>query len=68
MPHLIVGISYKRGDVICELYETTNCLYFTNFVKNKFPEMSRRSNNAITKMFLQKGDPSQNCKTTRKLM
>ena len=35
MPHLILGISYKRGDVICELYEKTNCLHFTNFVKNK---------------------------------
>ena len=36
--HFIVAILYKIGTVVCQQYERMNGAFFTEFVKNKFPE------------------------------
>ena len=66
--HFIVAISYKIGTVVCQQYERINGAFFTEFVKNKFPEMFSKCSNPDSKLFLQDGDPSQNCKAARKVM
>ena len=66
--HFIMAISYKCGTVVCQQYERMNGKVFTEFVKNKFPEMFSKCRNPDSKLFLQDGDPSQNCKAARKVM
>ena len=66
--HIIVAISYKNGTVLCEQYEHMNENFFTEFVKNKFPEMFSKCRNPDSKLFLQDEDRSQNCNAARKVM
>ena len=40
--HFIVAILYKSGGVACHEHERTNGKFFTDFVKNKFPEKFRK--------------------------
>ena len=66
--HFTVAISYKSGSVICQHYERMNWKFFTEFVKNKFPEVLSKCRNSDSKLFLQDGEPSKNCKAARKVM
>ena len=59
---------YKNGTVLCQQYEHMNENFFTEFVKNRFLEMFSKCRNPDSKLFLQDGDHSQNCKAVRKVM
>ena len=59
----LVGISYKKGLVMCTQYfGKLNGESFPKLVKKDFPKAFRDSINSKNKLFLQDGDPIQNIK------
>ena len=60
----MVGISYKRGIVLCEpITERMNAKYFANMIREKFPTSlgpGTKTNELMR--ILQDGDPTQNSK------
>lgn len=64
--HLVVCISHGHGVCAVEKYNVMNGKYFTSFVKRRFPILFKRFKKTRDKLWLQDGDPSQNCKTARK--
>ena len=59
--HLLVAITYKKGVIDCEQYEKMNGKYFQSYVKRKFPQMFEMADKAPSRLWIQDGDPSQNC-------
>ena len=66
--HFIMAISHKSGTGVCQHYDRMNYKLFTEFVKNKFAEMFNKCRNTDSKLFLQDGEPSKDCKAARKVM
>ena len=65
----MVAISHGRGVIECFEYERNiNGELFSQFVRDSFPQIFSKGNNQKGKLFLQDGDPSQNCKMSQKAM
>ena len=59
--HFMVAIVYVKGAIICTQYQgRINGSKFANMVRQDFLSAFEQSVNAVTKRFLQDGDPSQN--------
>ena len=59
--HFMVTIVYVKGAIICTQYQgRINGSKFANMVRQDFLSAFEQSVNAVTKRFLQDGDPSQN--------
>ena len=65
---LMVAISYGKGVIECEQYEHLDGKYFANYVRRKFPTMFKKSNKFPSRLWVQDGDPSQNCGDAKKEM
>lgn len=63
--HLLVCISHGHGVCAVQKYEKMNGKYFTSYVKRKFPVLFQHFNKTRDKLWIQDGDPSQNCKSAR---
>ncbi len=63
--HMIVCISHGKGVCEIEQYEKMNGDYFASFVTRCFPRLIRENFKNDEKLWLQDGDPSQNCKSAR---
>ena len=61
----MVALSYGKGVVLCEQYETLNGQYFKSLIEQEFPRMFRVCNKARPKLFTQDNDPSQNSALAR---
>ena len=61
---LIVAISYDKGVIDCEQYDTMNGAYFKSYVKRKFPELFDKAAK-LGRLWIQDGDPNQNCAACR---
>ena len=59
-----VAISYGKGVILCEQYNSFNGRYFKTLIERKFQRMFRESQKA-SRLFIQDGDPSQNCALAR---
>ena len=66
--HLMVAISYNKGVIMCEQYEKLNGAYFVSFIERNFENMFIDSGKAPSRLWLQDGDPSQNCVMARNAM
>ena len=64
----IVAISFGKGVVICERYETMNGNFFSSFIDKNFNTMFSYSDKGLSRMWLQDGDPSQNSRAARDAM
>ena len=65
----MVAISHRKGIIKCYQYEgRINGEKFVKFIEEHFPDMFLKGNNSKGKVFLQDGDPSQNCKLSKKAM
>ena len=64
----IVAISFGKGVVICERYETMNGNFFASFIDKNFNTMFSYSDKGLSRMWLQDGDPSQNSRAARDAM
>ena len=49
---LLEDILYKNGTVVYQRYERINGKFFTEFVKNKFPQMFSKCRNPDRQLFL----------------
>ena len=58
---LIVAISYGKGVIQCTQYEHMNGEFFASFVENNLDAMFMRAGKGISRLWIQDGDPSQNC-------
>ena len=65
--HLMVAISYKKGVIVCEQYEKLNGAYFVSFIERNFANMFRDSGEALSRLWIQDGDPSQNGVMAKKM-
>lgn len=63
--HLIVCISHGHGVCAVEKYDKMDGQYFTSFVTRRFPVLFDKFKKTSRKLWIQDGDPSQNCKTAR---
>ena len=62
-------IFHGRGVIECFRYEgNINGELFSQFVRDRFPHIFSKENNPKRKLFLQDGDPSQNCKMSQEAM
>ena len=69
MAKFMVAISHDRGVVECFWYEgIINGELFLQCVRDRFPHIFSKANNQKGKLFLQDGDPSQNCKMSQEAM
>ena len=59
--NFMVAISFNKGVVCCEHYTKMNGNYFEGFVNRNFDMISQKCNHK-SRIFVQDGDPSQNCK------
>ena len=59
-----VAISYGKGVILCEQYNSLNGRYFKTLIEREFQRMFRESQKA-SKLFIQDGDPSQNSALAR---
>lgn len=63
MAKFMVAIAHGRGVIECYQYEgNVNGEMFSTFIKERFPSIFDKGNNKKGKLFLQDGDPSQNCR------
>ena len=65
--HFMVAISYGCGVINCEQYEKMSGEFFKSYVRKNFKNMFVDSCNPSSKLFLQDGDPSQNCKAAQQI-
>ena len=64
-----VAVSHSKGIVKCYQYEgRIKGVKFLKLVEEHFLDMFSKENNKKGKLFLQDGDPSQNCKISMKAM
>ena len=63
---VFVSISYNKGVIACDAYETLNGKVFEDYVKNRFPTLFQRADKAPSRLWLQDGDPSQNAAGVKK--
>ena len=61
----MVAVSYRKGVILCEQYETLNRRYFQSLVGREFPRMFTIADKEGRRFFLQDGDPSQNSALAR---
>ena len=61
----MVALSYGKGEVLCNQYETLNRQYFKSLMEQEFPRMFRVCNKARPRLFMQDNDPSQNSALAR---
>ena len=61
----MVALSYGKGVVLCEQYETLNGQYIKSLIEQEFPPTFRVCNKARQKLFMQDNDPSQNSALAR---
>ena len=61
----MVAVSYGKGVILCEQYETLNGRYFQSLVEREFPRMFTIADKEGRRFFLQDGDPSQNSALAR---
>ena len=61
----MIALSYGKGVVLCEQYETLNGEYFKSLIEREFPRMFRVCDKARPKLFMQDNDPSQNSALAR---
>ena len=59
-----VAISYGKGVILCEQYNSLNGRYFKTLIEREFQRMFRESQKS-SKLFIQDGDPSQNSALAR---
>ena len=64
----IVAISFGKGVVICERYETMNGNFLASFIDENFNTMFSYSDKGLSRMWLQDGDPSQNSRAAQDAM
>ena len=64
MAKYFVAISYGKGVILCEQYNSLNGEYFKTVIEREFQRMFRESQKA-SKLFIQDGDPSQNSAIAR---
>ena len=65
----MAAVAHSKGIVKCYQYEgRINGEKFVKFIEEQFPDMLLKGNNKKGKLFLQDGDPSQNCKISREAM
>ena len=57
--HYMVGISHKKGIVICEPYTLLNAAWMKGFVERNFPQAFLLAQKSPLRLFLQDNDPSQ---------
>ena len=66
MAKFMVAIAYGKGVIACHQYKGhIDGEKFSQIIKDTFPDMFASSANPVRKLFLQDGDPSQNCKLAR---
>ena len=64
--HFMVTIAYGKVAIMCKQYQgRINGPKFANMVREDFPSAFEQGANAVTKCFLQDGDPSQNSAVAR---
>ena len=69
MVTFMVAILHDRCVIECFRYEgNISGELFSQFVRDKFPNISSKENNQKEKLFLQNGDPSQNRKMFQEAM
>lgn len=68
MVRLFVAISYNRGVIQCTQYEKLDGEYFANFVNENFHGMFIRAQKGNSKLWIQDGDPSQNCAAVKRVL
>ena len=68
MAKFVMAIAYGKGVVGCYQYEELKGAMFASFVDKNFPAMFKLSANPKGELFLQDGDPSQNCKAANDAM
>ena len=56
--HLLVAISYKKGVIFREVYETMNGIFFASFVRDKFPMYFETARPEKPRLFVMDNDPS----------
>ena len=61
----MVALSYGKGVVLCEQYETLNGQYIKSLIEREFPPTFRVCNKPRQKLFMQDNDPSQNSALAR---
>ena len=61
----MIALSYAKGVVLCEQYETLNGQYFKSLIEREFPRMFLVCNKGRPKLFMQDNDPSQNSALAR---
>ena len=61
----MIALSYGKGVVLCQQYETLNGEYFKSLIEREFPRMFRICDKARPKLFMQDNDPSQNSALAR---
>lgn len=65
MAKFMVAISYREGVVLCEQYDKLDGHYFKDLVEREFGNMFEKANKGDSKLWIQDGDPSQNCALAR---
>jgi len=65
---LIVAISHEKGVVACQQYEHLDAKYFNYFVEQNFREMFRKAGKGRSKLWVQDGDPRQNCALVKRTL
>ena len=65
---LFVSISYGKGVIACDPYEKLDGKYFESYVKSSLPNMFYLASKDTKRLWLQDGDPSQNCVGVRKAL
>ena len=65
----MVAIAHGKGVIQAhQYYGYINGELFASIIKSRFPAIFAKGNNTKGKLFLQDGDPSQNCKLSRDAM
>ena len=57
--HALVAISYGKGVVLREAYETMNASFFASFVREEFPRCFVRAGREKRRLFVMDDNPSQ---------
>lgn len=65
---LIVAISYGKGVIACQQYDHLDGPYFNSFVEQNFKDMFRKAEKGRSKLWIQDGDPSQNCALVKRTL
>ena len=60
---LLVCISHGKGVCLVEKYDKIDGRYFTSFVQRQFFKLFAQNSKTPKKLWIQDGDPSQNCKS-----